>query len=106
MENIEKKIIEEPPILTMEGGSTYGEWRRKNIYLSQLRDMSVGEEVCLDCSIIRDSRTECIKVLFKDDQGILLYHSIYFWDDEERNLIYDDTSPDETKDELIYIKLH
>jgi hypothetical protein len=105
MVEIEKKIIHEEPIMILEGGSSYGEWKRKNIYLSQLRDMSVGEEVCLDCSLIRDSRTECIKVLFKDEQGILLYHSIAFWDDKELGP-YDDWGPDETKDELIYIKLH
>ena len=105
MKNMNKRVINEPPILILEGGSSYDEWRKLKIYVSDLKEMNIGEELYVGSSIIRDTRIESIKCLFKDEEGILLLHSIEEWDDKELGP-YDDHSPDNTIEELLYISFH
>jgi hypothetical protein len=106
LENIEKRIIREEPILKLSGGSSYDTWSEKLIYKRDLENMSIGSEITIGSNIIRDTRIESIKCLYKDEKGILLYHVIEIFEDRERNFLYDDTQADLTKEELIYIKFY
>jgi hypothetical protein len=105
LEKAKKEIIEEKPILVLRGGSSYGSWREKKIYLSDLKNMSIGDTICIGDSIVRDSHQESLQVVYRDDKGVLLLLSIEEWDDVERGP-YDSWDADHEEYKLIYIKFH
>jgi hypothetical protein len=100
IEKIEKRIMHEVPVLVLKGRSLYGEWKEKEIYLNDLKNMAMGEEITVGSNIIRQTRLESIKCIYRDEKGILLYHVIKIWGDQEK------VSPDEVKEELLYFIFH
>ncbi|MGC9031616.1 MAG: hypothetical protein ACP5H7_02565 [Minisyncoccia bacterium] len=106
LEKAEKTVITEEPILVLKGESSYSEQVNiKEIYLDDLKGLEVGNEIIAYANTVRDAIQESIKVLYKDEQGILLLLTQEYWDDKELSP-YTSWDPDEVKYELIYFKFH
>jgi hypothetical protein len=106
LENAEKITMIEQPILVLKGESSYSDHVNiREIYLDDLKGLEIGNMIIAYADVVRDAVQQSIKVLYKDDEGILLLFTEEYWSDKELSP-YDDWSADEIKYKLIYFKFH